>query len=150
MQRFHSLGKPDLTLGGLRLWIHGREFPDSTDYYDLNWLVISAICEARGARVWLERAPALMTEELQRWLHALEQLLQGKRRRAALDPMEPYLNITVRDARPHGVWEVEVCLPPDNVNQQHRFRFEVSGEELNRLVQQLRGILERYPVVGER
>ncbi|GIV10623.1 MAG: hypothetical protein KatS3mg020_0114 [Fimbriimonadales bacterium] len=31
-EQVDSLGNPDLTIGELRLWVHGREFPNSTDY----------------------------------------------------------------------------------------------------------------------
>ncbi len=150
MQEFHSLGEPDLTLGGLRLWVHGREFPGSTDYYDANWLVITACCQAHGACVWVEQEPAVMTEELHRWRCELEQLLLGTRKHASLDLIEPYLYIEVRLVNPRGVWEVEVSLTPDNVKQEHRFYFEAHEGDLRMVVQQLRTILKRYPILGKR
>ncbi len=45
-----KLGEPDIELAGLRIWVHGRQFPDNEDYWDANWLNITA-CGAQGATV---------------------------------------------------------------------------------------------------
>src|SRR5256885_6731459 len=37
-----QLGTPDIKLGGLQVWVHGRQFPDAIDYWDGNWLRITA------------------------------------------------------------------------------------------------------------
>ncbi|GIV08492.1 MAG: hypothetical protein KatS3mg019_0583 [Fimbriimonadales bacterium] len=149
-EQVDSLGNPDLTIGELRLWVHRREFPNSTDYYDINWLVISACCEVNGASVWLTNDPAVMTEELQCWLHELERLIEGKRSCAVLDTMEPYLYIAVCQNRSYDAWDVEVSLTSNISNQEHWFRFRVPVEALSKAIQQLRHILERYPIVGKR
>jgi len=39
-----KLGMPDLKLEGLQIWIHGRQFPDAADYWDGNWLRVTAHC----------------------------------------------------------------------------------------------------------
>jgi hypothetical protein len=31
------LGEPDLVIAGLRVWVHGRQFPQAVDYWDGNW-----------------------------------------------------------------------------------------------------------------
>ena len=46
-----DLGVPDLKLAGLQLWVHGREFPESEDADDGNWLRVTAHCGASGASV---------------------------------------------------------------------------------------------------
>src|SRR5882724_344446 len=35
-----QLGTPDIKLSGLQIWVHGRQFPNATDYWDGNWLRI--------------------------------------------------------------------------------------------------------------
>jgi predicted amidohydrolase YtcJ len=50
---------PALQLGMLRIWVDGREFPESQDAWDGNWLNIRAVCDYPGARVavtgrWLD------------------------------------------------------------------------------------------------
>jgi hypothetical protein len=46
-----DLGKPALTIAGLRIWNHSRESPALGGWEDQNWLVIMAVCEASGALV---------------------------------------------------------------------------------------------------
>jgi len=42
---------PDLQLSGLQIWIHHRQFPDLEDYWDGNWINVTAHCEANGSSV---------------------------------------------------------------------------------------------------
>ncbi len=35
MNKFpENLGKPDIKISGLEIWIHGNQFPESDDYWD--------------------------------------------------------------------------------------------------------------------
>jgi hypothetical protein len=43
--------EPDVKIVGLRTWVHCREFESSDDYWDGNWLRVTARCEADGAVV---------------------------------------------------------------------------------------------------
>ena len=45
------LGEPDIKLAGLQIWVHGRQFPDSDDYWDGNWLYVTR----PGGRLGRER-----------------------------------------------------------------------------------------------
>jgi hypothetical protein len=47
-----DLGAPDLKLEGLQIWVHGRQFPDLHDYWDGNWLRVTAHCGGSGASVF--------------------------------------------------------------------------------------------------
>ena len=44
-------GDPNLKLEGLSIWALARQFPNSEDYWDGNWITIHARVEAPGARV---------------------------------------------------------------------------------------------------
>lgn len=44
-------GESDMKIAGLAIWIHGRQFPDSKDYWDVNWLNVTVRCGAQGASV---------------------------------------------------------------------------------------------------
>jgi hypothetical protein len=46
---FAKLGAPNLELEGLQIWVHGRQFPDSNDYWDGNWLRVTAHCGRNSA-----------------------------------------------------------------------------------------------------
>ncbi|WP_194847702.1 hypothetical protein [Candidatus Neptunochlamydia vexilliferae] len=49
-----ELHKPDLSIGGFELWVHGCEFPKSDDYWDGNWIVVTACCTTPFAIVQTE------------------------------------------------------------------------------------------------
>jgi hypothetical protein len=57
-----GLGEPDLKFAGFQIWIHGRQLPDNQDYYDGNWLRVTAHCGASGASVWAQGAILMVTD----------------------------------------------------------------------------------------
>src|SRR4051812_47495188 len=60
------LGEPDLKVSGFELWVHGRQYPDSTDKFDGNWLRATAHSSSFGASVFVSGA-ILMVNDLVRW-----------------------------------------------------------------------------------
>lgn len=46
-----DFGEPSLSIAGFQLWVHGRQFPEATDFYDGNWLRVTAHCKASAASV---------------------------------------------------------------------------------------------------
>ena len=70
MADIDSLGAPSLKLGTFVLWVHGRQYPDSEDAWDGNWLNVTAHCGASGSRVVVSGA-VLDTASLARWRTAL-------------------------------------------------------------------------------
>ena len=38
--------EPSVAFAGFRLWVFGRQFPDSKDYWDGNWIVVKAECDS--------------------------------------------------------------------------------------------------------
>ena len=43
-----KLGDPDIKIAALKIWVHGRQFEDAQDYWDGNWLRVTAHCGADG------------------------------------------------------------------------------------------------------
>ena len=89
-----KLGYPDIEIGGLRVWIHGREFPDSEDVWDGNWLRATAECSAEGARVTTSGA-ILHLLSFKRWADAVDALYESLNGRAVLEPIEPNLSVSL-------------------------------------------------------
>ena len=141
-----QLGPPDIKLGGLQIWVHGRQFPDATDYWDGNWLRITAHCGTHGADVWttgsIINLPALVS-----WLAELEDLNRSLSGEAKLVPLEPELCVTLA-ATKLGQLSMEVEITPDNVTQEHTFRFELDQSYLGPVIESCRKIVEEYPVRG--
>jgi hypothetical protein len=141
-----ELGERNLRLAGLRLWARAREFPDSTDRWDGNWLQTIALCAYPGAEVIVE-GPILRTDELQNFAvqcATLHSTLVGE---ARLDCMEPGLRVLLK-GNSHGQIEIEIALTPNHLTQRHEFRDQIDQSYLPGIVGSCREILRRFPIVG--
>ena len=141
-----QLGAPDIKLNGLQVWVHGRQFPHATDYWDGNWLRITAHCGTHGADVWTSGAilnlPALVS-----WLTELEDLDRSLTGEANLISLEPELCVRL-SAGQLGQISMEVQITPDNVTQEHTFRFKLDQSFLKPVIESCRKIVTEYPVRG--
>ncbi len=143
-----EVGEPDLNVAGLQLWIHGRERPDATDYYDGNWLMVTAHCGASRASVWVSGA-ILMATDLARWSRECEALRDGQVQQAELNPPEPELRISIQRIDRHGHFRMRVEITPDHLRQAHSFDFEIDQTYLPAIERQCRSILATYQTRGE-
>jgi hypothetical protein len=142
--REKSLGIPNLQLDGLRIWIHGRQFPDSVDFWDGNWLNITANCATTGSSVWVS-GPRIHLSELETWYNEATQLHGTLTGEAALKCLEPELNVLLK-AKPLGHIAMTVQITPDHLKESHRFQFEMDQSYLPALLRQLKAILAEYPI----
>ena len=138
----------DLRLAGLRIRVHGRQFPDARDDWDGNWLDVTAQCDDNGASV-VARGPILHLSELERWRREAEKLFEALAGEARLDCREPNLSVLLKAAS-LGQITMDVSITPDHLAQKHWFRFEIDQSYLPSLIAQCRTILEAYPLRGER
>jgi hypothetical protein len=134
---------PDLTFGPLRLWALGRQFPDSSDQWDGNWLTVMAHCDLAGAQV-TTCGPWIHISELEAWQCELRELDRTISGTASLNCIEPYLQITV-EAKKLGQLLVTVDITPDDRTQTHRFHFELNQTFLRPLISDISQILIKYP-----
>jgi len=137
---------PQLVIGPLRIWIHGRQFPGMKDYWDGNWILTTAQVEEEGARVTVY-GPILHLPELRTWLGELETLHKNLKGTAELPTMEPNLRVALR-AEALGRIEAEVELTPNHLSQEHRFSFAVDQSFLPQLCWSIRQVLKDFPIVG--
>ena len=145
---FARLGTPDLKLEGLQIWVHGRQFPDLHDYWDGNWLQVTAHCGETGASVFATGS-IIHLSELDRWRSETEALLKNLNGEAKLNCMEPNLAASLK-AVSLGHITFEVSITPDQMTQRHWFQFSIDQTYLPPLVKQCRAILEAYPIRGSR
>jgi hypothetical protein len=146
--RAEELGPPELKVAGLQIWIHGRQFPDSQDYYDGNWLRITAHAGAAGASVWAS-GTILMVPDLVQWADGCNALVKGETQEAELSPMEPELRLRIRQVDRLGHYAMRVQITPDNLTQEHSFEFEIDQTHLSSIASQCRAIAKAYPVRGK-
>ena len=140
----NHLGEPQIKLGGLQIWIHGRQFPNEQDYWDGNWLNVTAHCGTDQASVWTS-GPILHVPDLVRWLTDLEVMNRTVSGAADLVSLEPELSVELK-MNNLGHVRMRVEITPDNMTQEHSFEFEIDQSYLDALISNLRALLEKYPV----
>jgi hypothetical protein len=143
-----DLGAPDLKLEGLQIWVHGRQFPDLHDYWDGNWLRVTAHCGGTGTSVFTTGS-IIHLPELDRWRSEAEDLSKDLRGEAKLSCMESFLSASLKSGS-LGHITMEVSITPDHMTQRHWFRFEIDRSYLTFFIRQCRNILEAHPIRGSR
>jgi hypothetical protein len=143
-----DLGAPDLKLEGLQIWVHGRQFPDLHDYWDGNWLYVTAHCGGSGASVFTTGS-IIHLPELDRWRSEAEDLSKNLGGEAKLACMEPFLSASLKSGS-LGHITMEVSITPDHMTQRHWFRFEIDQSYLRPFIKQCQSILEAHPIRGSR
>ncbi|MDM8556154.1 hypothetical protein QUF75_15625 [Desulfococcaceae bacterium HSG7] len=139
-------GAPDISLSGLKIWISGRQFEDSTDFQDANWLVVTARCSSYFSEV-LTQGPIIHLSELELWMAELLKLNETICGEADLNCMEPELSASIRLDK-NGSGTLTVFITPDNMNEQHRFTFAIVQSYLPSLIRELQTVLTKYPIKG--
>ena len=144
ISREQSLGAPSLQLSFLRIWVHRRQFPDSLDFWDGNWLYITANYSSGDSSVWIS-GPCIHLSELDTWYNETTRLYQSLIGEAALKCMEPELDVQLK-AESLGHIVMTVQITPDHLNQFHRYRFELDQSYLPAFLAQLKTLLTEYPI----
>ncbi len=144
-----DLGEPALKVAGFQLWVHGREWPESEEYYDGNWLRVTAHCGASGASVWTQGA-VLMVSDIAGFGDECAAMLAGDSKSAALEPLEPELKVSLEAADRLGHIRAQVEITPNHLAQAHRFEFEVDQSYLPSIIKQCSEIVQEYPSRGPR
>lgn len=135
---------PDLKISGLSVWIHGRQFPDAFDYWDGNWLRVSAVCQYPNARVSAD-GPIIHLGEVAGLLRGLEELYKSLKGKAALECIEPNLRARL-ESMTLGRISVIIEITPDHMTQSHRFMDEIDQTMLPPVISACRKILDEYPI----
>jgi hypothetical protein len=140
---------PDITLGPLKIWISGRQFPDSNEYWDANWLSGRAICEGAGSHVQVSGA-FMHLRELKKWKEDLETFRQTLKGAVELPTMEPALKVKIEGQKAAtGHLDCEVSITGEHLSECHRFSFTTDQSYLPGLLSQLASVLREYPIKHE-
>ena len=139
------LGESSLKIEGFQLWVHGRQFPDSHDRWDGNWLNNAAHCGAAGASIWVSGA-ILTTMDIEDFLKGCERLYAQMTDEAILHSLEPNLSVSLRATDRLGHVEMRVEITPDHLTQKHQLTFAIDQSYLPAIVSQCEKILEEFPV----
>jgi hypothetical protein len=85
--------------------------------------------------------------DLQTFLSEVESLNEGKRTDAQLPRLEPYLSVDMRVGK-RGEILLTVQITPDNLTQEHSFKFEIDLSYLPGLIRELKSIFQKFPLIG--
>ncbi len=138
------IGPPDITLGGLQIWVHDRDHPWLRASPG-DWLHITAHCGGKGADVWV-RGSIIMLEEVKSWTEECEKIYRSLSGRAQLGGIEPELAVTMEVSDRLGHVRVSVSITPDYLRQQHKFEFELDQSYVPSVIQQCKKVLSRVGV----
>ena len=141
---FSNFGPPDIEIAPVRFWIHGRQFPDATDFWDGNWVKATVACEAEGAIVWVS-GPILHLSELKTWADDCQKMNETLLGRAELKCMEPNLAIEL-SLNQTGQMQMNVFITADHLSQTHQFEFSLDQSYLPDLIRGVRKVLEGFPL----
>jgi hypothetical protein len=130
----------------LAIWVHGRQFPDSYDFWDGNWLRGTVHCGGGGSSVDVSGSILHLTE-LDQWCVSTKALYDTSGGEAKLECMEPALSI---DLMPDSLGHIRmnVSITPNHVLQRHEFAFTIDPTSLSALIVQLKTVLKTYPLRG--
>lgn len=139
-----TLGEPDLQIAGLRLWVHGRQFPQSQDYWDGNWLIVTALCSYPESSVRVHGS-IVHLGEVYGLLHETETLYQSLEGRAELRCIEPTLGVEL-SAQTCGHIQVKISITPDHINESHSYTDGFDQTYLPPIITGCKAILSKFPL----
>jgi hypothetical protein len=141
-------GAPDIELGSLAIWVRGRQFSDSQDYWDGNWLSVLIQVDAAYAVVQAE-GPILHAGQLSDLIEGSKRLHHTLAGELVLDGIEPHFHLTLAiNAR--GQLDVGVDLTGDHLSQSHHFGFTLDQSYLPAFIAGGEDVLRRFPITGSR
>ncbi len=141
-------GSPDMRLGSLSIWVRGREFSDSRDYRDANWLSVLMQVDAAYAVVQAE-GPILHAGELSDLIDGCKRLYRQMTGEFVFDAIEPNFRVKLGiDVR--GQLGVSLDLSADPLAQSHHFEFALDQSYLPAFIAGGENVLLKFPISGSR
>lgn len=138
---FHILGE-DTKIG---IAVFTQSYPDSSDYWDGNWLNAKIECEIPGfaAKFGFQ----LRSDEIKDFTDQLKVMAHQQKGKAALYNLDGYVEIEgTMDGR-NVLWKAALCYPAGN-GASLKFDFRSDQSDLFQTIKELDGVLSIFPVVG--
>ncbi|AVK97392.1 hypothetical protein FCT18_01850 [Lysinibacillus sphaericus] len=123
-----------------------RIYPNSTDYWDANWITSTIKIEIPGYLV--QFTADLRTDELRDFLAELTMISSDLSGKAMLLNMEDYIQLECQmNKMGQLLWSGQTCYPVGN-GAVLKFEFKSDQSYLQRLVKEVEDILLVFPVIG--
>lgn len=140
-----AYGQPALQIGALRIWVHGRQFPEAMDAWDGNWLNVTTHYAADGASA-VVAGSVLDTMSFATFGNELRTLHQSLSGEAKLESLEPDFMAHIIGGGETGRMRLRVEMTPNHLAQGHWFEQEIDQSYLPAAIAACDAIVERYPV----
>ena len=134
-------GCQPLILGGFTLQAFNRQFPEATDYWDGNWLLVEATCGA-GLNVVGTSGSFIHGSDLRQWIRQLAEW--DGHSRLELKTLEEELALSISPS--DGELSVEVQL--GRLERTTRNAYSVPTKQLDVFCAGLHDLLECFPILG--
>lgn len=144
--RIKELGVPDIEIRELKIWTHSRKYPESKNFWDVNWLNSTFYFKTANASVWVS-GDILHNTEIEDWVSDLDKLNKGLlEEEAVLKTMERYIKLRIAPQSYQRI-SIEVDFFPEQRFQTHHFEFWVGNEFLKTLIDDCHNVLIKFPVI---
>ncbi len=141
--KFQLLGNETIII----IKVINRSYPDSTDYWDGNWINSTIKVEIPGYSVRFDAT--LRTDELLDFLNELKNMRKHMKGKAILKNLDAYIHFEGgMDRLGKIIWTGETCYPAGN-GAVLNFEFESDQSFLEGLIRELEEILAWFPVIGK-
>ncbi len=118
---------------------------DTVDFWDGNWLRVTAHCGGPGASVWTD-GRIVRIDELAAWADACDTPWRTCAGKAQPKPLEPDLQVILETSDRAGHLSCTVVITSDHMLQRDKFVFALNQSFLPEIIAGLRRVLARFPV----
>ncbi|MEH6942686.1 WapI family immunity protein [Bacillus sp. JJ722] len=141
--KFHLLGENEK----VQIEILSRSYPNSSDYWDVNWVDSKITIEIPGYFVHFDTD--IRTDGLKDFMNELKLMNSKLKGRAILKNMDGSIYFECEMNRLGQIsWEGETCYPV-TFGAVLNFSFQSDQSFLERLIEELEDILSIFPVIGK-
>lgn len=129
----------------IELKIIGYEFPDGTEYYDVNWLNLKIKVESEKVK-YEQISPCILTFEIEDMILGMSTLLKKRKSVYHTNFMEPYLSMEFkrRDKIIDVKFRHEIDSDPGFL-EMYETCFSIPKREFGEVLRQLKEEYEKYP-----
>jgi hypothetical protein len=149
----NKLGKPNLKIAGLQIWVHGREdrLTFGTNNPGDDWLLVTMHCSRDSSEVWVKNEGAISVYyDVKTLIGELEKFENNPTDKVTYQFTEPYLALefNANPIKTDGEMEIKVDITPTQLFEHHSYYFGITEKEVKDLLLGLKNLLIEYPVSG--
>ncbi|MCM3359791.1 hypothetical protein [Psychrobacillus sp. MER TA 171] len=140
--KFHLLGEKTK----VEIDVLTREYPNSSSYWDVNWVISNVKVEIPG--YYVNFTASLRTDEIRDFVNELKSMNRYLTGKAILKNLDSFIHFEGEmDKLGHIDWSGETCYPAGS-GAVLSFEFVSDQSHLINLIKELENIIYVFPVIG--